>query len=145
LHRIFKEVQIMNLNFIKTTELNVRLKCSIQSTGRLGFTDATATALRLGKQERFVRFAQDSDDNNQLYMVFVPTGDEGAFKVKRSGSYYYLPTQALFESLGYNFREINYIFDLIRMPSIDVTAQGEVYKMRQREKERTAGEDPIES
>ena len=135
----------MNLNFIKTTELNVNLKCSIQATGKLGFTDATAKALRLGKQERFIRFAQDSDDNNQLYMVFVPTNDEGAFKVRRSGSYYYIPTRALFESLGYDFKDINYIFDLVRMSQLDVTAQGEVYKMCQREKERSGGEDPMES
>lgn len=135
----------MNLNFINTTELNVRLRCSIQATGKLSFTDVTATALKLGKQERFIRFAQDTDDNNQLYMVFVPTGEDGAFRVKRSGSNYYLPTQALFESLGYNYREIYYIFDLIRMPSIDDEAHGEVYKMRQREKERTVGEDPMES
>ena len=32
---------IMNLTFIKTTELNVKLKCSIQASGKLGFTDAT--------------------------------------------------------------------------------------------------------
>lgn len=136
----------MNLNFLKTTELNVKLKCSIQATGKLGFTDTTANALKLGRQDRYIRFAQDTDDNNQLYMVFVPTSDDGAFKVRRSGSYYYIATQALFESLGYNYKEINYIFDLVRMSHLDVTAQGEVYKMCQREKERNGGEEqPMES
>lgn len=135
----------MNLSFLKTTELNVKLKCTIQASGKLGFTETTAKALRLGKQERFIRFAQDTDDNNQLYMVFVQTGDDGAFKVRRSGNYYYIATQALFESLGYNFKDINYIFDLVRMSQLDVTAQGEVYKMCQREKERNGGEEPMES
>ena len=121
--------------------MNVKLKCTIQATGKLGFTEATANALKLGKQERFIKFAQDTDDNNQLYMVFVATEDEGAFRIRRSGSYYYIPTQALFESMGYNFKDINYIFDLIRMPALDNLAQGEVYKMNQREKDRKGGND----
>ncbi len=134
---------IMNLTFIKTTELNVKLKCSIQASGKLGFTDATATALRLDK-ERYIKFAQDTDDNNQLYMVFVASNDDGSFKVRKSGSYYYIPTQALFESLGYNYKDTNYIFDLVRMVNLDITAQGEVYKMNKREKERKGGNDDIE-
>ncbi len=131
----------MNLTFIKTTELNVKLKCSIQSTGKLGFTDATAVALKLGKLDKYVRFAQDTDDNNQLYMVFVANDEEGSFKVRKSGNYYYIPTQALFESLGYKYKEINYIFDLVRMSNLDITAQGEVYKMNKREKDRKGGND----
>lgn len=133
----------MNLTFLKTTELNVKLKCSIQSTGKLCFTDATANALKFDKEPRFIKFAQDTDDNNQLYMVFVATDDDGAFKVRKSGKSFYIPTQALFESLGYNFKESNYIFDLIRMPNLDITAQGEVYKMNTRIKERK--EEPLES
>ena len=131
----------MNLNFINTTELNVKLKCTIQASGKLGFTETTAKALKFDQQERYIRFARDTDDNNQLYMVFVNSADDGAFKVKRSGSYYYIPTQALFDSLGYNFKDINYIFDLIRMSGLDITAQGEVYKMRQREKDRKGGNE----
>ena len=131
----------MNLNFLNTTELNVKLKCTIQASGKLGFTETTAKALKFDQQERYIRFARDTDDNNQLYMVFVNSADDGAFKVKRSGSYYYIPTQALFDSLGYNFKDINYIFDLIRMSGLDITAQGEVYKMRQREKDRKGGNE----
>lgn len=134
----------MNLTFLKTTELNVRLKCTIQATGKLGFTETTANALKLGEQERFIRFAQDTDDNNQLYMVFVPTNDNGAFKVRRSGTNYYIPTQALFESMGYNYKDVNYMFDLIRMANLDDVAEGEVYKMNQREKDRKGGNDDIE-
>lgn len=135
----------MNLTFLKTTELNVKLKCTIQASGKLGFTETTASALKFEQQDRYIRFAQDTDDNNQLYMVFVPSGEDGAFKLRKSGNYYYIPTQALFESLGYNFKEINYMFDLIRMPNLDEAAQGEVYKMNQREKERNGCEEAMES
>jgi hypothetical protein len=133
----------MNLTFLKTTELNVKLKCSIQASGKLGFTDTTASALRLGKADRYIKFAQDTDDDNQLYMVFVSTAEDGAFKVRRSGSYYYIATQALFESMGYKYKDTNYIFDLIRMSNLDVMAQGEVYKMNRRQKERKGGNDDI--
>jgi len=135
----------MNLTFLKTTELNVKLKCTIQASGKLGFTETTATALKFDQQERYIRFAQDTDDNNQLYMVFVSNDADGAFKVRKSGNYYYIATQALFESLGYQFKDVNYIFDLIRMPNLDEAAQGEVYKMRQREKDRKGGEEAMES
>ena len=131
----------MNLTFIRTTELNVKLKCSIQATGKLGFADATAIALKLDKEQRYIKFAQDTDDNNQLYLVFVLSNEEGSFKVRKSGNYYYIPTQALFESLHYNFKDINYIFDLVRMSNLDVIAQGEVYKMNKREKLRKGGSD----
>ena len=123
----------MKLTFIKTTELNVKLRCTIQATGKLGFTETTANALKLPGNERFVKFAQDTDDNNQLYMVFVSAEDEGSFKVRKAGTYYYLPTQALFDALGYDYKKHNYIFDLVRMANLDEEAQGEVYKMKQRE------------
>ena len=123
----------MKLTFIKTTELNVKLRCTIQSTGKLGFTEATANALKLPVSTRFVKFAQDTDDNNQLYMVFVNAEDEGSFQVRKAGSYYYLPTQALFDALGYDYKVNNFIFDLVRMANLDAEAQGEVYKMKQRE------------
>ena len=134
----------MNFSFIRTSELNVRLRCSIQATGKLGFTDTTATALKLNSRSVFVKFAQDTDDNNQLYMVFVSDNSDGAFDVKKSGNYYYIPTQALFEAIGYKKKKKNYIFDLVRMSQLDAIASGEVYKMSLRIKDRKGGNEDSE-
>lgn len=130
----------MSLTFLNTNDYNVKLKCSIQATGKLGFTDATAIALKLAEEKKYVRFANDSDNPEQLYMVFVPTNTDGAFIVRKSGTYFYLPTESLFESLNYNFRDVNYMFDLVRMANLDKEANGEVYKMNVRKKNRKGGE-----
>lgn len=134
----------MRFSFINIAELSIKLRCSVQVTGKLGFTDTTASALRLNRPDVYVMFAQDTDDNNQLYMVFISEYKDGAFDIKKSGNYYYLPTGALFESLGYNYKKKNYIFDLVRMTNLDTMAHGEVYKMCLRIKDRKGGNKEVE-
>lgn len=119
------------INFIKTSDFNVKLKATIHSSGRLGFTADTANNLALS-DEVFVKFARDDENENELFMVIVTECDEDAFKVVRSGKYYYLATTAMFQSFGYDFKKYNIMFDMVRMKDYDEIVNGKVYKLNKR-------------
>lgn len=119
------------INFIKTSDFNVKLKATIHSSGRLGFTADTANSLALSEGV-FVKFARDDENENELFMVIVAECDEDAFKVIRSGKYYYLATTAMFQSFGYDFKKYNIMFDMVRMKDYDEIVNGKVYKLNKR-------------
>lgn len=121
----------MAFQFIQLNNCNVNLRCTIQSTGKLGFTSATATALHLEK-DMPVKFAQDTEDTSILYMVFVPEKTEDSFGVIKSGNYFTLPTRGLFDMLQYDYKNKTIIFDMVRAKGLDLEAQGMVYKMTRR-------------
>lgn len=122
----------MGLKIISAKDYSVKLKASIHSTGRLGFTDVTARELKFSK-ESAVKFAFDEEDESTLYLINCPQGDEDSFKVTSAGEYYSVNTKALFDSLGYNYNTKNIMFDLVREKSIE---DMEVYKLLKREKPR---------
>ncbi len=117
-----------------------KLKATIQSTGRLGFTEDTTRALRLDENTS-VKFLQDDskgeDSESELYMVILHnTQEEDAFPVKKSGAYFYVPTAILFSELNFEYKTKTYIFDLVRNADFDAEFNGEVYKMYKRVKEK---------
>lgn len=119
------------IKIIKTSDFNVKLKVTIHSTGKLGFTSDTAEKLCLTEQT-YIKFANDDVNENELFMIFVPEKDEDTFKVIKSGKYYYLQTTALFQSFGYDFKKFNIMFDMVRMPDYDEIVNGKVYKLNKR-------------
>lgn len=120
----------MALIFYNNNESSGKLKCTIQQTGRLGFTDATAKQLRLHEVDA-VQFARDDQENDTLYLVNdVSKSGPNAFKVCKAGMYYYVNTKHLFEELGLDFESNTIIFDLKREPKYK---EMEVYKMTKRE------------
>lgn len=121
----------MAFQFIQLNNCNVNLRCTIQSTGKLGFTRATAEALHLEK-DRQVKFAFDTDDTSILYMVFVSEKTDDSFGVIKSGDYFTLPTRGLFDMLQYDYKDKTIIFDMVRVKDLDMMAQGTVYKMKRR-------------
>lgn len=125
------------ITIIRTSEYNVKLKATIHSSGRLGFTADTADKLNLSG-EVYVKFAKDDDNENELFMVLVSNEDEDSFKVVKSGKYYYLPTTAMFQSFGYDFKKYNIMFDLVRMSDYDNIVNGRVYKLNKRVNMRKA-------
>lgn len=119
------------ISIIKTSDFNVKLKATIHSSGRLGFTADTAEKLNLS-EHTYIKFAHDDENENDLYLVVVTQDDEDAFKVIRSGKYFYLPTTALFQSFGFDFKKYNIIFDMVRMSDFDEIVNGKVYKLNKR-------------
>lgn len=122
----------MALKILSAREFSVKLKATIHSTGRLGFTEATARELKLSKDSA-VKFAQDESDENVLYLINCVAADEDSFKVTSAGNYFSVNTKALFDNLGYNYKSKNIMFDLVREKGIE---DMEVYKLLKRENPR---------
>ena len=120
----------MALKILSAKQFAIKLKATIQASGRLGFTAETATALGF-ESGKYARFAQD-DETESLYLIINNEGSEDAFEIRISSGYYYIPTKVMFDTLGYNYENGNIMFDLVRQPSLDSDLQGQVYFMKQR-------------
>ena len=121
---------VMTIKILSAKNFAIKLKATIQASGRLGFTAETATVLDL-KSGKFAKFAKD-DENNDLYLIIINEGSEDAFSVRESSGYFYVPTKVMFDALGFDYENGNIMFDLVRQPSLDNDLQGQVYRMKQR-------------
>jgi hypothetical protein len=125
------------MRIIDITQFNKKLKATIQKTGRMGFTSETVEALKLD-DNTYAKFAQDDDRADVLYLIILRGEDANAFKVVKSGEYFYVPTKLMFDAMGYDYRSGFISFDLARMSNLDEEAGGEVYKMTKKEHTRTS-------
>ena len=123
----------MSLKVYSARQYSVKLKCTIQNTGKLGFTSGTATVLRL-TPESFIKIA--GDENNNMYLIVCNEPDEDGFRVDFISGYYSLPTTVLFNELGIDYKGYTVMYDLTREASVDVEAGGTVYKMAKRVNEK---------
>ena len=100
------------MKILSVKQFSNRLKVTIQSSGRLNFTDDTTKTLGLAEGTP-VKFAMDEDNGNVLYLVIASDeNDEDAFKVRKSGSYYYVPTKSLFDALEIEYEGKSLGYDL---------------------------------
>lgn len=129
------------MRILSVRQFSSRLKVTIQSSGRLNFTDDTTKTLGITENTP-VKFALDDEDDNALYLVIASDyNDEDAFKVRKSGSYYYVPTKNLFDALGIEYEGNSLGYDLVRAESRDSELGGMAFKMNQREKGRSGGNE----
>lgn len=119
------------IKIIKTSDFNVKLKATIHASGRLGFTADTAKKLQLS-EDTYIKFANDDEHENELYMIFVSEPDDDTFKIIRAGKYFYLATTAMFQSFGYDFKKYNIMFDMVRMSDYDEIVNGKTFKLNKR-------------
>jgi hypothetical protein len=125
----------MAIQILSAKRFAIKLKATIQASGRLGFTAETATVLDL-KSGKFAKFAQD-DESKSLYLIIVDKGSEDAFSIRETSGYFYVPTKVMFDALGFNYENGNIMFDLVRQTSLDNDLQGQVYYMKQRPMRKT--------
>ncbi len=121
------------IEIINISKFSVKLKATIQKTGRLGFTMETSNVLGCEKGIG-IRFARDTEDDSVLYMIIVERGASNSFDVRKAGDYYYIQTKLLFDSLAYDYKNNTIIFDLVRLPKLDASLDGCVYKLIKRER-----------
>ena len=116
----------MNIRIFSAREYNAKLKCTIHSSGKLGFTDETAKELGLSV-ESGIKFAMN--DNDDLLLINCRTErDEDAFDVGKSGAYYYVNAKPLFDSLGLDYKNNVIMFDLSKVKHDSM----EIYKLTNR-------------
>jgi hypothetical protein len=123
------------IKFYSAKQYCAKLKVTIQSSGKLGFTDETAKELELTSQT-YIKIGADRNNPEIMYLVVCRQADDDAFKVCKAGDYYYLPTTVLFMSLGFDFRNKTIIFDLTRSGGLDEELEGKVYKLNKRESDK---------
>ena len=124
----------MALKVFSAKQYSVKLKCTIQNTGKLGFTSGTAKVLKL-TPESYVKIAAD-DEQKMLYLIVCDGADEDGFLVDYISNYYSLPTTVLFNELGIDYKHYTVMYDLSREASLDAEAGGTVYKMAKRVNEK---------
>lgn len=132
----------MAISIISAKQFVQKLKVTIQSSGRLGFTGETGNHLHLSERAG-VKFAKD-DEKDVLYLIIIDTPSEDAFELRSSGGYYFAETSRLFDYLGYDYSKGNIMFDLIRQDNLDEQLAGEAYMMKPRKK-RKESKDEINS
>lgn len=123
------------LKLINAVQYSTKLKATIQSTGRLGFTKETADILELST-DKSIQFARDEAADNALYMVLYPSVKTEAFQVCKSGDYFYLATKLMFDDFGVDYKTLNVMYDLARAENLDMGDGGKVYAMSPRTTER---------
>lgn len=126
------------IEILSAKKFQVKLKATIQSSGRLGFTEETAKVLHL-ESGTPMKFARDNEQD-ALYLARLQEKDEDSFEVKKSGEYFYLDTRSLFNTLGIDYRANSVIFDFARAASLDELMGGEAYKLCKRVKQRNGKE-----
>ena len=129
------------MKILSVKQFSNNLKVTIQATGKLNFSDETARILGL-KEGTLVKFAMDEEDGNALYMVLSSLEkDEDAFKVRKSGVYYYLPTKMLFDAMGIDYKGKAILYDLVRSQSKDAELAGMAFRMTLRDGKKNDDND----
>lgn len=121
--------------FYSAKAFSTRLKATIQSSGRLGFTEETAKELNLAEMG-YIKLGCFEQEPDIMYLIPCESADEDAFKVCKAGAYYYLPTSALFLALDLDFKTKTIMFDITRCQTLDEALNGNVYKLVRREHEK---------
>lgn len=119
------------MRVLSSKQFGQKLKATIQSSGKLGFSKITGEVLELNKCQ-CVKFAQDDDSEGTLYLAAVRDTDEDGFGILQSGGYYNVSTKPLFDALGVDYSDQTMIYDLTRCSSLDHELGGSVYKMTPR-------------
>ena len=118
----------MGLIILSARNYSQKLKASIHATGKLGFTEATASALNLTK-DSCISFAKDEEED-ALYLINNVPDTPDAFKVMKAGAYFSVNTKSLFDALNYDYKKRNIMFDLVRD---NTYPDQEVYKLNIRD------------
>ena len=120
----------MGYRILSASRFVSKLKATVHTSGKLGFSEVTAKELGLFNNEvHFVQFAQDTEDPSVLYLINRTADDRDSFKVCKSGAYFYINAKLMFDSLGVYYTNKTVIYDMIKSQ----TEEGDVYRMTKRE------------
>ncbi len=123
----------MGIKYLKPRLSQGSLKCTVHSSGRLGYTLSAAEylGLQVGKYVK-LGINEENVSDTSLYMVLVDNSDEESFKIYKAGKYFYLKTKDIFSDLNLDFRNKKIIYDIS-----DIIFEGKkMYKLNRRMKDR---------
>lgn len=128
----------MGYRILSASRFISKLKATVHTSGKLGFSEVTAKELGLfNNEEHFVQFAQDTEDPSVLYLINGTADDGDSFKVCKSGAYFYINAKLMFDSLGVDYINKTIIYDMIKSSN----EEGDVYRMTKRELPKSKKEE----
>lgn len=128
----------MGYTILSASRFASKLKATVHTSGKLGFSDATAKELGFTNQEdHFVQFAQDDENPSVLYLINGTADDGDSFRVCKAGAYYYVNAKLMFDTLGIDYINKTVIYDMNRHQE----GFGKVYKMTKRELNKVSKEE----
>jgi hypothetical protein len=106
---------MLQLNFISIDANAGKAKATVHITGKLGFNKEAEKLMKLSEQTYF-RVAIDGEIANfkNVYLVEHKQGESDSIKVSKAGSYYYLNTASVFDTLKLKYNTHRIIFDIER-------------------------------
>jgi hypothetical protein len=123
----------MEISFFNPQDHSGNIKAAIQTSGKLGFTEAAIESLEIStiKGMKIGINRADPEDRN-LYVVFVDASDNDAFRINKAGKYYYVNTKNLFDKMQLPYTTSRISFDII-----EIEVNGEkMYKFIYKEKKK---------
>jgi hypothetical protein len=124
----------MELTFLSAAKYRTKLKATVHATGKLGFSEPTANALKITKGGG-IKIGKDA--NGDFFLVYCPEADEECFKIKKAGLYYYANTKGLFDDLGVDYKSYTVIYDLVKVEP-DIYSMNKRILMRKNKKAENA-------
>lgn len=104
----------MRLKFIKAEDTAHKAKATVHQTGKLGFSSDANEFLKLS-EDLYIQFAINDEDIDDPNLYAVLTKDEdGAYKISKAGSYYYVAAKSLFDNLNIDYTRTRIIYDLVK-------------------------------
>jgi hypothetical protein len=107
---------MIKLKILKANEFERNVKATLQSTGRLGFSDGARKKMQIetGKYLVIATNEEDESDDN-LYAWLEDTAENGGFRLNKGGEYFNANTKPLFDGLGIDYKDDNnlIIYDIV--------------------------------
>lgn len=132
----------MKIKFFTLDELDKNLKATIHKTGKMGFTSDAAKKLDLvNMKSANIGVNEDDPSDQNLYLAVYPGVMSGAFRVVKSGAYYYINTKVLFDNLKIDYLSENVTYD---MSTTNLEGQT-IYLLKRRKKDKKEKDDDFGS
>lgn len=125
----------MKLKFINAQETDKKAKCTIHTSGKLGFSTGAIELMKLS-EEKSVGIAINEDDaaDDNLYAIVYEEINPGAFKVGKAGQYFYINTKSFFDTSGIEYKKRKFIYDIVEF-EFDGTKMFKLIKRELKKKE----------
>ena len=106
----------MKLKVHNAAELDKNAKATVQSTGRLGFSEGAKKKMKIDAGKFVVIASNEEDETDENLYAWVEDSDiNGGFRLNKAGDYYNVNTKPLFDQLQVDYRDKNssVIYDIV--------------------------------
>ncbi|QHS55716.1 hypothetical protein GWR56_09285 [Mucilaginibacter sp. 14171R-50] len=107
---------MLKLKIHNANQFERNVKATIQSTGKLGFSDGAIKKMKIESGKFLVIASNEADENDENFYAWLENTDEnGGFKINKGGQYYNANTKPLFDELKIDYKNQDnlVIYDIV--------------------------------